>query len=1246
MVSVNRPGRRLLAVYLVALLGMALLATGSGFVGTAAAAANAPTCDGVTYSGAGTSDDPYEVGNVEQLQCINGDHGGEDSRSDALSSDYELVSDVDASGTSSWNDGKGLEPIGDSSENFEGSLDGNGHEITNVTIDRPNRPQVGLFGFLDQGGSVSDVSLRHLDVTGDDATGGLAGTTQNKTTVSNVAVSGTVSGGDYVGGIAGSSLAATVSNASATAGVTGSNEVGGLIGDMTDGSVTDAVVAGSVTGTGSDVGSVIGLKNGGASLTAVYRDVETAGQMDAIGSGSGTVTELTITEMTGMNATPNMETLSFYNAWVPTKGGYPEPVALAGTDGTTADAFDRYFAGDGTESNPYVITTAPELQAMSDRLDAHYALGTDIDASETSSWDSGKGFEPIGNSSTPFSGSFDGQGHTISDLTINRSSDNRAGLFGDTENATISNVTLAGVDITGDEVVGSLVGVTDGGSVRDVSASGSVNGTVRVGGLVGFFNGSAITNSTASVATTAGSDKSGDSSVGGIVGELWGGDLSNVRASGTVSGVGENAGGVVGEYTSGALSNLTATGNVYGADSVGGLVGVGSNSVTVRNSSATGDVKASSQVGGLVGWNLGKVENSFSTGAVSGSDSDTTGGFVGWNDGGTITETYWRNTTSNPSDAFGSGTGDATALTTAEMTGMNATRNMGNLSFYDTWVPTKNDYPEPASLAGTDGTTADAFKSYFVGDGTEANPYEIETAPELQAMNGRLTANYTLGTDVDAAGTKYWNDGRGFAPVGPNGATPFVGSFDGDGHAISNLVIDRSSSDPVGLFGVVGDQGTVRNVSVSSVDVDGEENVGGVAGDVFEGTVRNVSVSGSVNGSEDVGGLAGYLYAGSAAESASTVTVSGEVNVGGLVGFVYDGNTSTVRASGAVHGPAPGQQGKNVGGLVGRYGGGTIHDASASGNVSGPAYVGGLVGNIDEPTTALNISAAGDVDAGSSGGGLVGSNSGTVRDAFASGAVTGSTTGGLVGRNVDSGTITDAYWDTVASGTSTATGQNDGSVDATDLTTAEMTGAAAADNMATLTFADPWITTDDYPVLRDHVTGLSLDLGTTSLAEGDTTDATVTLSLLGGGTEAVTTVATYTTTDADIADVEAGTLTAAGVGSTTISANHAGGSDSVGVDVSAQNTGGSGGGNSGTADRSDDGTAERTSMAGDGAATGDGEGPTSDSIGRPSETSDGAETVTATVDRSETTDGRGPGFGLVGAVLALLATALLARRRI
>jgi len=105
--------------------------------------------------------------------------------------------------------------------------------------------------------------------------------------------------------------------------------------------------------------------------------------------------------------------------------------------------------GSGNSADPYQITNCTQLQNMSLNLSSYFILTTDINCSNTSSWNSGQGFEPIGDSSTKFTGSFDGNNSIITDLFISRSSTSYVGLFGYINNANITNIGLIGVNIKG-----------------------------------------------------------------------------------------------------------------------------------------------------------------------------------------------------------------------------------------------------------------------------------------------------------------------------------------------------------------------------------------------------------------------------------------------------------------------------------------------------------------------------------------------------------------------------------------------------------------------------------------------------------------------------------------------------------------------------------------------------------------------------------------------------------------------------
>jgi filamentous hemagglutinin family protein len=255
--------------------------------------------------------------------------------------------------------------------------------------------------------------------------------------------------------------------------------------------------------------------------------------------------------------------------------------------------FSAKLGSDGSVVNYTVITalgsaadatTAPgtmTLQGMAATasLSGNYVLGANIGATATSAWNfvSGTtyaGFTPIGTSTTKFTGTFDGLGHTISNLTINLPSTNYVGLIGWASTSVISNVGLEGGSESGLNYVGGLVGEMAGGTISNSYITGSVSGTGSyIGGLVGINVGT----------------------------------ISNSYATGSVSGS-NNIGGLAG-YSNGTISNSYATGSVRGLSYIGGLVG--NNFRTISNSYATGSVSGSSYVGGLEGGSTGTTSKSF-----------------------------------------------------------------------------------------------------------------------------------------------------------------------------------------------------------------------------------------------------------------------------------------------------------------------------------------------------------------------------------------------------------------------------------------------------------------------------------------------------------------------------------------------------------------------------------------------------------------------------------------------------------
>lgn len=333
--------------------------------------------------------------------------------------------------------------------------------------------------------------------------------------------------------------------------------------------------------------------------------------------------------------------------------------------------------GSGTAGDPYLITDTRELQAMNAELDAHYVLEADLDASVADSWNDGHGFEPIGDGNDEFTGMFNGNSHTISNLSIERD-ESEVGLFGATDDgALLTNVEL--VDLTvmsassgNNARVGGLVGWDKGGKIKNSSVTGHVtnDGTgsnPRVGGLAGQSSGNISDSHTAGTVT-------GGGRAGGLVGDNRG-DISDSYSSTDVTGSGNLVGGLIGANGFGAdIYGSYTTGTVDGHDNVGGLVG-SIESGDITESYATGAVDGNDNVGGLVGFSEVTISRSYATGSVDGNNR--VGGLVGEN-GGTVENSYWDiETTTQDGSAGGVG------LTTIEM--KSAHNKLDGFDFENTW---------------------------------------------------------------------------------------------------------------------------------------------------------------------------------------------------------------------------------------------------------------------------------------------------------------------------------------------------------------------------------------------------------------------------------------------------------------------------------------------------------------------------------------------------------------------------------
>ena len=426
--------------------------------------------------------------------------------------------------------------------------------------------------------------------------------------------------------------------------------------------------------------------------------------------------------------------------------------------GLTMNASAAPFSGgNGSVNNPFKISDASELQNMSLNLSANYILINDIDATETAAWNFGSGFARIGSSSTKFTGTLDGKGFKIYNLTVNRSGVTYCGMFGYTSsgfkltNLTLINPWISGMDYTG------IVGFMGGGNISFVTVlNTTISGRYICGGLVAHIEASATVKNSSSNGTV-----SGDRYIGGFTG-----------------------------FSQGTIEQCYSSCYVYNSGNfAGGFTSYNFND-NIRNCYATGDVFGDRWVGGFTGYGRTSIKNCYSLGKPIGNLE--VGGFVGGAETYAHIACFWDKDSSGTSTGWGSGTPTGiTGNTNTEMKVKSIFLNAG-WDFNNIWYMINGGTPPFLQSLGADN-----------GKGTKFYPFLIEDIYELQAMNENLNAHYALVNDIDASETHKWNwNGtayQGFKPIAPDtdpgtsgfqGPT-FKGTFSGNEKTILNLFISE-----------------------------------------------------------------------------------------------------------------------------------------------------------------------------------------------------------------------------------------------------------------------------------------------------------------------------------------------------------------------------------------------------------------------------------------------------------------------
>lgn len=655
--------------------------------------------------GDGTEASPYEIENGEQLawlaQTVNAGNGS--TRLYAV-----LTEDIDL-GDGVWT------PIGADSHEFTGRFDGQGHTVSRM---KAETRYAGLFGVVKDAeirGVVVQGIAASTDSSSGDAAGLVARTKGSTVTItecgSEVAVSGGNNGGNKPDSGFQYDQSEGVWNCYYNSENTGAHGYGA---EPRTG--MQMRLADFVRELGSGIWTRDDAVNGGLPYLTTVKAPETAKTADitvhvavvtydketyTFDFDHKSVVDVTV-ESTGntrvvdvMDAAQAQGKLTYSYSTTATFGRFIHTInghavnapdgwmftindALSNVSASTASVKDgdRVLWFEGTTENQFqgplwaeldgstiqweTISTVAELQALAASKDPavlakNYKLARDLDLS-------GVTFSGIGSASAPFTGMFDGQGHTVSHVTV-KGGDN-AGFFNVTLGAVIKNLHLSDVNVTGGSRVGGLVGWaraeldrqdmagSKAGLVGSCTVSGTVSGSRAVGGLVGLNEGLSDQETMFSVASA----------------------VDKCTAAVSVSGK-EKVGGLAGE-NSGSITKSAAQGSATAPDGV--MVGgfAGDNSGGIYDSHAEGEVRGKSYAGGFVGISDGTVKNCYSLGSVAGTDY--TGGFAGG--------------ISAAENAVGAGLVSVTGTPTYGYTGGFAGRLGGTLAGLDNQITVKNVY--------------------------------------------------------------------------------------------------------------------------------------------------------------------------------------------------------------------------------------------------------------------------------------------------------------------------------------------------------------------------------------------------------------------------------------------------------------------------------------------------------------------------------------------------------------------------
>ena len=508
------------------------------------------------------------------------------------------------------------------------------------------------------------------------------------------------------------------------------------------------------------------------------------------------------------------------------------------------------FESDG--ENAYKIKSKDDLCHLANYVNNGHNNGSGVTFRQTQNITCDNTYTPIGTSSYPFGGTYDGQEYTINDITVSKNANN-IGFFGYIDGGTVKDLKIYNSTFTGIDNVGAIAGTNHNGTIQNCEVGSSTSGDVKI---------QYVTNTTSNHGGIVGSNSGTNASILGC--------KCRAQVIGTDCSSASNYGGIAG-YNQGTIQDCLYLGNQVNGNNCNGTL-VGQNAGTLTNNYYTND----SMPGG-VGIN----------GQSSSNDSDGARRARKVTMGENVDLIGSETTTYSLSGITAIGTGSY-AMRYNNLLYSGATQN---LSFNYTGLPalgyvfggfsatnggtfSGNILTMPANTVNVTATFTDVWgvSNNPAADGTEAHPYLISdtTGLNLLARNVNGTHGYTANNfsgkyfklnnniSYSTAGSIYESN---YTAIGRSSTSSFCGVFDGGGNTIYNIRI-CGNDDYQGLFGWIdsypNNPGTVKDVRVKQANITGGQNVGEIVG-YLNGDIENcLALSSSINGTGKVGAIVGY----------------------------------------------------------------------------------------------------------------------------------------------------------------------------------------------------------------------------------------------------------------------------------------------------------------------------------------------------------------------------------------------------